>query len=392
MTTKSHIRSQPNMVSAGASILVINTSPQRTNSQTQHCHTSITNNTRLWILLVENVPEILLVQGPVLYTDNWYTSVPLARHLFEKYGWLIVGTISPTDKKTREEYDIPFLQLSNGALSRIVCGWSRRATRSIKTKKNKKYHIQCTTWKDKKQVVFLHTDVVGSNGIGTTLRHVKKKRYRVEIGCPNIQKEYTEYMDAVDINDRDSAEYSISICTNCWYLRIFFWFWDRVLHMQYNIVCFLTRSGLKPEWRKYLSKHDGRRRFQVDLALSLMEYAIRLEWDKPFKMNYIPCECKVCFFCKVGMTSGITHKPSKGEPKVKHVIRCSGERGKMKQGYCKPCYRKQHQSYSTESAGASKKHCKYPSCGCITCKEHVCNDCWDGYNHKINKLAKKCAK
>ena len=40
-------------------------------------------------------------RGIVLYTDSYYTSVALAKHMFEKYGWTIVVTIVPTDKKSR---------------------------------------------------------------------------------------------------------------------------------------------------------------------------------------------------------------------------------------------------------------------------------------------------
>ena len=50
-----------------------------------------------------------------MYTDNYFTSVKLTNHMFKKYGWTIVGTIVPTDKKSREDEDIPFLKLSNGA-------------------------------------------------------------------------------------------------------------------------------------------------------------------------------------------------------------------------------------------------------------------------------------
>ena len=62
-------------------------------------------------------------RGRVLYTDNYYTSVKLAKLMFEKYGWTIVGTISPTDKKSREDEDIPFLKLSNGARMGVKRGW-----------------------------------------------------------------------------------------------------------------------------------------------------------------------------------------------------------------------------------------------------------------------------
>jgi len=50
-------------------------------------------------------------RGRVLYTDNYYTSVKLVKHMFEQYGWSIVGTIVPTDKKSREDDDILFLKL-----------------------------------------------------------------------------------------------------------------------------------------------------------------------------------------------------------------------------------------------------------------------------------------
>ena len=53
--------------------------------------------------------------GWVLYTYNYYTSVELAKHMSKKYGWTIVDTIIPTDKKSREDEDVRFQMLSNGA-------------------------------------------------------------------------------------------------------------------------------------------------------------------------------------------------------------------------------------------------------------------------------------
>ena len=37
-------------------------------------------------------------RGRVLYTDNYYTSIKLARLMFEKYGWTIVGISWPLKK------------------------------------------------------------------------------------------------------------------------------------------------------------------------------------------------------------------------------------------------------------------------------------------------------
>ncbi len=72
-------------------------------------------------------------RGRVLYTDNYYTSIKLARLMFEKYGWTIVGTITPTDKKSREDLDIPFLKLSNGARQGVKRGLMREAVIKLKT-------------------------------------------------------------------------------------------------------------------------------------------------------------------------------------------------------------------------------------------------------------------
>ena len=47
-------------------------------------------------------------KGRILYTDNYYTSISLGKHLFACYGWLLVGTIVATDKKDRSDNDPPF--------------------------------------------------------------------------------------------------------------------------------------------------------------------------------------------------------------------------------------------------------------------------------------------
>ena len=46
---------------------------------------------------------LLEARGRVLHTDNYYTSIKLAKHMFEKYGSTICVTVVPTEKKHREE-------------------------------------------------------------------------------------------------------------------------------------------------------------------------------------------------------------------------------------------------------------------------------------------------
>ena len=111
----------------------------------------------------------------MLYTDNYYTSVKLAKHVFEKYSWTIVGTIFPIDKKSREDEDLPFIKLWNGSHIGVERRWFREAVIQLKSPTGKAYYVLCTTWRDKKQVCFLHNcDVRTSIGL-SLMRHVNGK-------------------------------------------------------------------------------------------------------------------------------------------------------------------------------------------------------------------------
>jgi hypothetical protein len=65
------------------------------------------------------------------------------------------------------------------------------------------------------------------------------------INAPQAQQDYIKYFNAVDRNDRDSADYSTSIRTNRYYFRIFCWIFDRVNHVLYVVVCYLANSGIR---------------------------------------------------------------------------------------------------------------------------------------------------
>ena len=93
-----------------------------------------------------------------------------------------------------------------------------------------------------------------------------------------IQPDYVKYLNDVDINDHDSADYSVPIRTNRWYLRVFVWLVDRVILSCYLTICYTN----KDVWSKYRSKNDGKIKFQIDLALAVMEYGIKLDWKAPF--------------------------------------------------------------------------------------------------------------
>ena len=90
--------------------------------------------------------ELTRSRGCTLYTDNYYTSIKLAKHLFEKCRWTLVGTIVPTDKKTREDQDIPipFLKMSNGAHNQLDRGWFWEACLRLSAGRTH-YYLQCTS-------------------------------------------------------------------------------------------------------------------------------------------------------------------------------------------------------------------------------------------------------
>ncbi len=101
-------------------------------------------------------------QRRTLYTDNYYTSMSLVKHLYNKYRWTCVGAIVPTEKKEQGSHDLPFHKLSNGARNMIERGWYHEAAIKLRAENSTHdYYLQHTTWKDKKQVMFLSSNEVG---------------------------------------------------------------------------------------------------------------------------------------------------------------------------------------------------------------------------------------
>ncbi len=100
---------------------------------------------------------------------------------------------------------------------------------------------------------------------------MKGKKKRETIPEPHAHADYVKSMNGVDRNDRDSRDYSTSFRTNRWYLWIFCWAMDQVVHAQHSIMIFLAEQDIgKQEWKKYRDKNQGRHDFQIDLGISLL--------------------------------------------------------------------------------------------------------------------------
>ena len=121
----------------------------------------------------------------------------------------------------------------------------------------------------------------------------------------HIPPEFVMYFNAVDINDHNSADYSVSIFTNRWYLRVFLWLVDRVVFSSYSIVCYSN----KELWKRYKNKNVLNRVLQINLAVVVIEYCIKLGWEEVFldenrtawmrKKSFAPCACQFCLFVKL---------------------------------------------------------------------------------------------
>ena len=173
------------------------------------------------------------------------------------------------------------------------------------------------------------------------------------------------------------------------------------MHAIYVVVVAMVFIGAgKPEWKHYASKNSGRHDFQVDLAMSLINYAIEREWDgkseRPCWMRqkeFVPCNCGECYFCIHGHTTGIQHREKRQKVKVVHVKsgtiaqadKCSNEMyidlGKGS-SYCRQCMRGLKAATDTNGVKldkvAKRRLCTYSSKGCPQpgCREPICDDCW----------------
>ena len=90
--------------------------------------------------------DILCTRGHVLFTENFYTTIKLTKHMYEIYGWSVVGTMTTTKKKHREKEEFPFLKMSNRALNMIPRGWFPEAAIKAQESRSSYYYIQATTW------------------------------------------------------------------------------------------------------------------------------------------------------------------------------------------------------------------------------------------------------
>ena len=181
----------------------------------------------------------------------------------------------------------------------------------------------------------------------------------------------------------------------------FFWLLDRVVFSCFILISELHKEGIrKKEWQRYVGRKGGRRDFQIDLAIAVIDYGIQQDWKnkeaaKPSWMRQTqvkPCEFKKCFFCRNNETTGIYHdkssiimtSPQSGKKKKKN-IKCTNVRVLLPSIYTSYCRQYYGILPETLSSSQKRRNCKNSRLGCALCQESICKQCWsEGYNNKYH--------
>ena len=173
--------------------------------------------------------------GRILCTDNVYTSRDVMLHVYLTFGFLMVGTYALTKKKSRTAADFPFHRLSNGAMKKIERGWHRLAFQKVVSKGRHLFTMQATVWKDKKVVGFLHNHLVQPCADDFVERFSPRRKKKRKVVSHAVTSDYIEHFNGVDHKDRDTADWTVSLKSNRFYLRIFYWCLDSIIHAMFVI-------------------------------------------------------------------------------------------------------------------------------------------------------------
>lgn len=141
----------------------------------------------------------------VLYLDNFFTSIPLAKQMILS-GIYMCGTI----RSNKKGFAVALKD------QRLLASMKERGDFHTHRIENE---LSVATWKDTKLVSFI-TNVSPPRG-NTTIERKKKDGRRLNIPCPPCVLLYNKYMGAVDRCDAAVRPYAVDRKCKRWWLRPF---------------------------------------------------------------------------------------------------------------------------------------------------------------------------
>ena len=227
--------------------------------------------------VVIGLMQPLLQKGYHLYTDNWYTSLPLYKYL-HRHGTLACGTIRNNRKGFPERVKNAKLQKDE----QIAC---------------RSDELLAVKFKDKKDVYMLTTIHDDS------MVHMPNRRHRNQRHTkPTCIADYNKYMGGVDHTDQLLKPYEVPRKTLKWYKKVAIHFMQ--LSMLNSFIVYQKGGGQKP-FLGYQREVIARLIFEnrnVDLEIPREENNIRLT-ERHF-LSQVPetaskrkpqKRCKVCY-------------------------------------------------------------------------------------------------
>jgi len=250
-----------------------------------------------------------------------------------------------------------------------------------------------------KEVAFLHNYKVEpiADHDSSVLHWSSCHQCNITIDAPKIVAEYSAHMGGVDSKDQDTADNSTSLWTTWYYLPIFFWILDSIIHAMYVIAKdYAENSHNDFGWNQYCSKNGGQKKIQIDLAVQLIDFGIRQDWPEPFDEHNMPpwirqeyilsCDCKVFFLQKWHKNRYI---PKCQQQNQQQQPVCEGKRDNIRKQpqECYVCRFHVRKEAPHESWQEARKKCKRSRKGCATCQIVVCYEHWADFSHKKGDYA-----
>lgn len=237
--------------------------------------------------LLPHLPEGLSLNNHVLYADNWYTNLHVARGLALHANMRLVGTAKGPHKppKNRTIDTMPFhVPQCSSSLPR---GWLRQAelVTPIPTSPMNpivdSYRCATTIYKDRKTFFIVHTAYVQKPEAGDIAMRGAVGRGRTRKPQPSFRAhlEYNAHYGGVDMMDQGTGAYHIPTSTKRWYMRVVFWLLDVIAYNLWQIAqahVSSKTSKFYSQFKEGSSRRCAHENFQEQLGKDLLKAGLRL--------------------------------------------------------------------------------------------------------------------